>query len=122
MRENRIKLLALEILDIRLRRQYFDTFKVNFVVNPEIEAAHMVIRSIRTHALGNVLEFTRTPLQIRNITIDQRFPPFWTDSSIYYSLGRKKVFYFRSYIAIVNILFLMVILLFRRMMCSILLL
>ena len=50
---------------------YFDTFKVNFVINPEIEAAHTVIRSIKTHALGDVLEFTRTPLQIRNITIDR---------------------------------------------------
>lgn len=51
--------------------RYFDNFNVDFAVNPEIETAGAVIRSIEAHALGDVLEFTRTTFQIRNVIIDQ---------------------------------------------------
>lgn len=50
---------------------YFDNFNIDFIVNPEIESARAVIRSLETNALSDVLEFARASLQIRNITVNE---------------------------------------------------
>lgn len=53
---------------------YFESFNVNYIVNPALESAHAVIRALETNALSDVLEFARASLQIRNITIDELSP------------------------------------------------
>lgn len=54
---------------------------IDYVVNPEIEAARAIIRSIEHGAVSDIMLFESSDVQIRNLTID-RHSPFQNKSLI----------------------------------------
>ncbi|MFP4331054.1 MAG: Trk system potassium transporter TrkA [Spirochaetaceae bacterium] len=54
---------------------------IDYLVNPEIEAARAIIRSIEHGAVSDIMLFERSNVQIRNITVD-RLSPFQNKSLI----------------------------------------
>ena len=47
---------------------------IDYVVNPEIEAARAIIRSIEHGAVSDIMLFESSDVQIRNLTIDRHSP------------------------------------------------
>ena len=54
---------------------------IDYVVNPEIEAARAIVRSIEHGAVSDIMLFESSDVQIRNLTID-RHSPFQNKSLI----------------------------------------
>ena len=44
---------------------------IDYIVNPEVVAAHAIIRSINVGALSDVLVFERSAIQMRNLVVDR---------------------------------------------------